>query len=40
MKQQFRQFLEDDTGILDGMQDATTIDREPHANMHRVAGLA
>src|SRR3546814_3838270 len=40
MQQEFRQLLEHDTGVLDRVKHATAVDREPHAYMHRVAGLA
>ena len=39
MQQEFRQFLEDNARVLDRVEHATTIDREPHAHMHRVTGL-
>ena len=39
MQQEFRQLLENDTGILDGMQDPTAIYREPNAHMYRMSGL-
>lgn len=38
--QEFGQLLEHDTRIPNRAQQTTTIDREPNADVHRVAGLA
>ncbi len=40
MEQEFRQLLKDHARVLDRMQYAPTVDRQPDADMHRVAGLA
>ncbi len=40
MQQELGELLENDARVLDRVEHTTAIDRQPHANMHRVAGLA
>ena len=40
MQQELGPLLENDARVLDRVKHATAIDRQPHADMHRVAGLA
>jgi hypothetical protein len=40
VQQEFGQLLEHDARVLDRVEHATAVDGQPHADMHRVAGLA